>query len=216
MTTSGIIVERLALGSAVLNFSLDNGTLAGPASALRNIFVLGSVNLNVGAMFGSGGGIVKSGAGTLILTGNTPQMNFNGDIILNQGSLVARIDGVNANLGTNNVLALRGGSLEVDANGGTSTFSRALGTSLGQVNWVFGSNFGDRGSGGFSVTNGSLNVNIGGGQTLVWNGSTGGNEFFVRSGQTLRLVVFARTASSRSRIISFSTMARSGCRPRPA
>ena len=139
LTTSGIIVERLALGSNPLSFSIDNGTIAGPGASLRNIFVLGSTNFNVGATFGSGGGVVKSGVGTMILTGNTPQMNFGGDIILNQGSLVARIDGPNANLGTNNVLALRGGSLEVDANAGTSTFSRNLGTSLGQVNWVFGS-----------------------------------------------------------------------------
>jgi fibronectin-binding autotransporter adhesin len=187
LTTPGIIVERLFSGTGTASFAIDNGTLAGPGAALRNIFVTSNLNLNVGATFGTGGGIVKAGAGQLILTGNTPQMNFGGDIILNQGALIARIDGPNANLGTNNVLALRGGVLEVDANGGTSTFSRNLGTGLGQVNWVFGTNFGDRGGGGFAVSNGALNINIGGGQNLVWHGTSGGNEFFLRSGQTLRL-----------------------------
>ncbi len=123
----------------------------------------------------------------LVLTANTPQMNFGGDVIINQGVLRVRIDGATANLGTNNVLALRGGTLEADAGGGTSTFSRNLGTGLGQVNFVGGTNFGDRGSGGFSAFNGTLNVNIGGGQTLVWNGNSGGNQFFLRSGSSFRL-----------------------------
>ena len=123
----------------------------------------------------------------MVLTGTAPQMDFGGDVILNQGVLRARIDGATANLGDNNVLALRGGVLEADAGNGTSTFSRSLGTGLGQVNFVGGTNFGDRGSGGFSVVNGTLNVNIGGGQTLVWNGNSGGNQFFLRSGSTLRL-----------------------------
>jgi fibronectin-binding autotransporter adhesin len=203
LTTPGIIVERSILGSGAFTFSMEGGTIAGPASALRNIYVLGSSDsfFNVGATFlgpatSQGGGIVKSGGGTMVLTANTPQMNMGGDIFINQGALRARIDGANANLGGNNVLNLRGGVLEVDANGGTSTFSRSLGNGLGQVNWIFGTSTtrGDRGGGGFSVVNGNLNVNIGGaGATLLWNGTSGGNEFFIRSGQSLRLGSFQAT-----------------------
>ena len=73
------------------------------------------------------------------------------------------------------------------ANGSTSTFSRNLGVGAGEVNWTRGTNFADRGGGGFSVVNGNLDVNIGGaGQTLVWHGTSGGNEYFLRSGQSLR------------------------------
>ncbi len=195
LTTPGIIVERSISELGNFTFSIEGGTIAGPASALRNIFVLGSSDtfFNVGATFlgpatSQGGAIVKSGTGTMVLTANTPQLNFGGDIFINQGILRARIDGANANLGTNNVLNFRGGVLEVDANGGTSTFSRSLGNGFGQVNWIFGTTTtrGDRGGGGFSVVNGNLDINIGGGQNLVWNGSTGGNEFFIRSGQSLR------------------------------
>ena len=54
LTTPGIIVERTVSGTTGYTFTLDGGTLAGPASALRNIFVLGSTNtfFNVGATFG--------------------------------------------------------------------------------------------------------------------------------------------------------------------
>jgi len=192
LTTPGIIVERTTTGTTGYTFALDGGTIAGPAAALRNVFVLGSANtfFNVGATFGAGGGVVKSGAGVMALTGSSPQMNFGGDVVINQGVLRARIDGATANLGANNVIALRGGTLEADAGGGTSTFSRSLGNGLGQVNFVGGTNgtnFGDRGGGGFSVFNGTLNVNIGGGAALVWNGNSGGNQFFLRSGSSLRL-----------------------------
>jgi fibronectin-binding autotransporter adhesin len=189
LTTPGIIVERPTTGTSVFTFSLNGGTLAGPGTSQRNIFVLGlsSTVFNVSSTFASGGDIVKSGGGTLALTGNTPQMDFTGNVIINQGALRAKIDGATANFGTSNTLLLRGGVFEVDAGGSTSTFSRNLGTGAGEVNWTRGTNYADRGGGGFSVVNGNLDVNIGGaGQTLVWHGTSGGNEYFLRSGQSLR------------------------------
>lgn len=190
LTTHGIIVERP--GSSTVgsfSFSLDGGSIADPSFSQQNIFVLGSSNtfLNTNATFDAAGSVVKSGPGTMVLTGNDPQINSL-DLYINQGALRARIDGVNANLGIS-VLNIRGGVLEVDCNGGTSTFNRGLGRSFSQVNWNFNTStmLADRGSGGFAAVNGNLNVNIGGaGTTLVWNGSSGNNPFFVRSGQFLQ------------------------------
>jgi autotransporter-associated beta strand protein len=200
LTTPGIIVERTTSDTtAAFEFSLTNGTVTTPGGSPLNIYVLGASNtvFKVGAnIANASGSLVKSGLGTMELTGNTPQLNSVLDIYINQGALRARIDGPNANFGTNNVLHLRGGVLEVDANGGTSTFTRSLGQSLfNQVTWNFGTStmFSDRGGGGFSVVNGNLNVNIGGGTNLVWNGSSGGNEFFIRSGQSLRFGSFRST-----------------------
>ena len=189
LTTPGIIVERTVSGTTGYTFTLDGGTLAGPASARAQHLrarehqhvLQRRRNVRIGRRRGE---VRRRGHG---IDGDCPADGFFGDVIINQGVLRARIDGATANLGDNNVLALRGGVLEADAGNGTSTFSRSLGTGLGQVNFVGGTNFGDRGSGGFSVVNGTLNVNIGGGQTLVWNGNSGGNQFFLRSGSTLRL-----------------------------
>jgi autotransporter-associated beta strand protein len=196
LTTHGIIVERPGTDtSAAFTFSLENGVIDDPTFSHQNIFVLGGSNtfFDVSATFAAyetvARAVVKSGGGTMVLTGNTPQMSFGGDIYINQGAVRARIDGAGANLGTFNVLNLRGGVLEVDCNGGTSTFNRGLGRGLNQVNWNFATStmVSDRGSGGFAAVNGNLNVNIGNGQTLVWNGTSGVSPFFLRSGQYLQL-----------------------------
>ena len=188
LTTPGIIVERTVSGTTGYTFTLDGGTLAGPASAVRHLrarehqhVLQRRRNVRIGRRRGE---VRRRGHG---IDGDCPADGFLRGCDHQPGRAPARIDGATANLGDNNVLALRGGVLEADAGNGTSTFSRSLGTGLGQVNFVGGTNFGDRGSGGFSVVNGTLNVNIGGGQTLVWNGNSGGNQFFLRSGSTLRL-----------------------------
>jgi autotransporter-associated beta strand protein len=130
----------------------------------------------------------------MVLTGNSPQMNIASDVYINAGAIRAKIDGLTPSFGPNNILALRGGVLEADAGGSTHTFARDLGNTIvsgvGQVNWSNPIQLADRGGGGFSVVNGNLNVNIGNSQTLVWNGTTGGNQFFLRSGQPLRLGSF--------------------------
>ncbi len=191
VTTHGIIVERPGSGTGSFTFTLDNGIITDPSFSQQNVFVLGGSNtfFNVGATFNTAGAVAKSGTGTMVLTGTTPQLNPL-DVYINQGAIRARIDGPNANFGTSNVLHLRGGMLEVDCNGGTSTFSRGLGRDFNQVNWNFGTStmVDDRGSGGFAAVNGNLTVNVGGaGQTLVWNSTSGTNLYFLRSGQYLQL-----------------------------
>ena len=44
----------------------------------------------------SSGSVAKSGTGTLVLTGSTPQMNDVLDVYINQGAIRARIDGTTA------------------------------------------------------------------------------------------------------------------------
>jgi hypothetical protein len=144
--------------------------------------VLNGVNL------ASGGPIAKSGTGTLVLAGTTDLVNFANpatDVSINSGAIRAVITGPQATFGLNNNLRLRGGFLAIDAQGGTATFTRALGTGAGQVNWATSAE--DHGNGGFQAFNGNLTVNIGGdGRTLTWDGRTGESQFFVRDGHTLR------------------------------
>jgi autotransporter-associated beta strand protein len=188
LTTNGLMLERAPAGTTAFDFAITDGTLAGGAGP-RNVFVLGSstTSLSLGAVFAPGAPVVKAGGGLLVLTGTTDQVSIGNDVVINQGVIRGRIDGANLNFGSNNTLAFRGGLLEVDANAGTSNFTRSLGNAAGQVNWTDASNIADRGSGGFSVVNGSLAVNVGGAaEQVVWNGQTGDSRFFVRSGSALR------------------------------
>jgi fibronectin-binding autotransporter adhesin len=194
ITTNGIAVSG---GTSTSIFTLTGGSLAGTAAADRHFFVSNSgVTLAVSSNFAgsNNSSIIKAGNGILSLTGTTDQMSFPAitNIVINSGILRARIDGAGQNFGTtNNSLFIRGGVLEIDAQGGTSTFTRSLGTSAGQVNWTGGIASEirqERGSGGFAAINGTVNVNIGGaGATLVWNGSDATNRFFLRSGNALTL-----------------------------
>jgi autotransporter-associated beta strand protein len=97
----------------------------------------------------------KLGTGTLQLTAaNT----FTGGLTINAGTVQAA-DG--AGLPTASALVLAGGVL---MNNGASTFSRALGTTGGHVQWT--------GSGGFAASGGTFTVNIGGsGATQTWGGT---------------------------------------------
>jgi autotransporter-associated beta strand protein len=191
LTTNGLMFSgREITGTGTYIFSINGGTLEGAGGALRNFFVLGGSNniLNVSSnLAGSTGTIVKAGGGTLALTGTTVQL-ADGSVFLNQGALRARVDGPNQNFGPGNTVWLRGGVLEVDANGGTTTITPTLGIAAPgmAVNWTGGTDLGSVGGGGFAATNGNLNVNIGAGQTLTWNGTSGGSQFFVRSGHPLR------------------------------
>jgi fibronectin-binding autotransporter adhesin len=194
ITTNGIAVSG---GTSTSIFTLTGGSLAGTAASDRHFFVTNpGVTLAVSSNFAgsSNSSIIKAGAGILSLTGTTDQMSFPNitDIVLNSGILRARIDGAGLNFGTtNNSLNIRGGVLEIDAQGGTSNFTRSLGINAGQVNWTGGIPFEvrqERGSGGFAAINGTVNVNIGGaGATLIWNGSDATNRFFLRSGNALTL-----------------------------
>jgi hypothetical protein len=187
LTTNGIILNALS-GSPTLTIS--NGTLAGTGGSVRHVIVNGGNQQMVlnGVNLASGGPLAKSGSGTLVLTGTSDLVNFansSTDVSINNGAIRAVIGGPQATFGLNNNLRLRGGSLAVDAQGGTATFTRTLGTGAGQVNWATGAD--DHGNGGFQAFNGNLTVNIGGdGRTLTWDGRTGESQFFVRDGNTLR------------------------------
>ncbi len=196
IATAGLMLERATTGSTVFDFAITNGIVAGNGPSVRNVFVLGTntTTLSMGATFAPGAAVVKAGGGTLRLTGTTDQMAINNYVVINQGAIRARIDGPTLNFGLNNSVAFRGGILEVDASGGTSTFTRSLGVGAGQVNWINTPNVADRGSGGFAAINGNLTVNIGGdGHQLLWNGTTGDSQYFVRSGAALRFGYFTST-----------------------
>ena len=104
-------------------------------------------------------------------------MNFGGDIIINQGAIRARIDGANANLGTNNVLALRGGVLEVDAE---RRHQHLLAQSrqrprTGELGRIRRPTSAIAAAAALPSSTASQCEYRRSGQTLVWNGTSGGN-----------------------------------------
>jgi fibronectin-binding autotransporter adhesin len=194
LNTNGLMLSGQIAGSGTGVFNITGGSLGGTGGATRNIFVThggagSDTTLNISSnLAATGGAIVKSGSGFLALTGTTDQVNFaaNTDIVINAGVVRGVISGANQNFGTTNNLRLRGGVFEVNALNGNVSFTRTLGLGLGQVSWADAAVTPARGAGGFSVVDGTLTVNIGNdGRTLTWNGTSGGDEFFVRSGNGL-------------------------------
>src|SRR5262249_12009346 len=142
--------------------------------------------LNVSSnLAGTDAALNKGGPGFLVLTGTTNQVGFGAvrDVRITGGLLRAVIQGPTANFGTtNNTLEFRGGVFEVDSQGGSSSFTRDLGTSSGRANW--GRTNTNQGSGGFSAVNGTLTVNLGGATAVMnWGDTSSGS--FVRDGAAL-------------------------------
>jgi fibronectin-binding autotransporter adhesin len=121
--------------------------------------------------------LTKYGANTLIASGTN---TYSGPTTINGGALQA-LDGVglpgNSNLVLNGNLAKNAYGAAFESSG---TFSRALGTGAGQVQWT--------GDGGFSANGGKLTVSISNsGSPLVWNnrGNSLGTPGFVADGNVL-------------------------------
>lgn len=151
---SGMILVNPTVGDN--DSILTGGQLRGPAGGELVIvqnntlksFEIGSAIVD----HSSASGVLKSGAGLLVLTGTN---SYSGTTRISDGTLRA-VEG--AGLPTASMLALDGGVFEIT----TGSFTRSLGTGAGQVSLS--------GAGaGFSAFGSPLTVNIGGSAaTLVW------------------------------------------------
>ena len=163
--TTTISAGTLQLGAggttgSVAGAIVNNATLVFNYAPIQSFSTPGGVTSS--AAISGTGGVVSNGPGRTILSGS---VTYSGPTTINAGIL-------SGNLSANSNLVLNGGVYESIAN--SETFSRALGTGAGQVQWT--------GSGGFG-TSGILTVNIGGAaQSLTW-----GTTSFVPNGSDLLL-----------------------------
>jgi autotransporter-associated beta strand protein len=134
----------LDLGSLACTVQVDDGAAA----------VDGELS---GELSGAGGGLTKTGAGTLLLSNGSN--SYSGTTTVSAGALRAA-DGTG--LPTNSLLSLNGGVLET-----SGSFTRNIANAAGNnVYWTA--------NGGFAAYGSPLNVNLNGGATIDWSSATDG------------------------------------------
>lgn len=157
-----VLVNGIDLNGAARTIQTNNGEAAVDARITGNI---------------GNGSLIKTGAGTLELTGNN---TYTGQTQINAGGLLITQEGA---LGNGNLSLNSGGVLVL----GSGDFTRTLGTGNGQVQFA--------GSGGFAAYGATRVVNLGGaGGTVTW-GSSGfvplGNALYLGSDSSNATVVFS-------------------------
>jgi len=149
LTTAGILVTSAATGNMVIN----DGNLVTSAS---NEFFIDNASatstLTINANLTGGGDILKSGAGTLVLTGDDTQSGWN---YLNSGTTVL-------NGGTRGVQATAGDTYVGQAFGNTSTLTIENGGTWNSGRTVIAGNPGNYsgGTGVINQTSGTINANF--------------------------------------------------------
>ena len=155
----------LILGSATSthNVTLQNDLNLGALQReVRVIDGAGTVDGTLRDLTGTGGGLVKTGDGTLALAGTNTY----------SGATEIRAGALRGNVSANSNIQLNGGVLEIDGNTGPT-----LGTGANQLQWT--------GDGGLAAVSGTRRVRLNN-QTdiaVVWNSTSG----FVTDGHELVL-----------------------------
>ena len=157
--TINIGAGTVSLGGAASSFTGTFNVLQAcmlqfaPAAGVTNVF---------SSPIGGGGAVAQNGPGVTILAAMN---NYSGATIISSGALQASFG---AGIPATSFLALDGGVLQSNG-GGTTNFTRSLGTSGATFQWTAN-------GGGFSAGGGPMTVNIGGDSTpdtLTWGTTVG-------------------------------------------
>jgi autotransporter-associated beta strand protein len=149
LTTAGILMTSAATGNMVIN----DGNLITSASNQLFIDNASPTNtLTINANLNGGADILKSGAGTLVLTGDDTQSGWN---YLNSGTTIM-------NGGTRGVQASAGDTYVAEAFGNTSTLTIENGATWNSGRTVIAGNEGDfaGGTGTINQSGGTINSNF--------------------------------------------------------
>ena len=182
-------------GGTFGDVNTSSGLTDSTANFVRTVYVSNAgttlkVDSNLVNTLGNDAGLTKGGDGILWLNGSSNQVNFtrtstNPVLAFTVGGGVLRASSTSFDQTSSDapILALRGGVMEFDVSGASTTYSRSLGgtTTPGRVNWSNNSTAVGSGGGGFSAYTGSgagdssktLTVNIGGASAkLTWASTT--------------------------------------------
>ncbi len=183
LASTGNLFTNAFLLTGTTDFAITSsggGALANAGGLAPRYFHVGSAMLTIDAAAnGANGALVKSGAGTVVLT-NSNNSSISQPVVINQGTLRAT-PGMSLPQGE---LRFRGGVLEI-AGGGT--FSRTLGFGANRLTWsgidAVGAPIGqEQGSGGFAAFGADATVDLTpvAGTDFTWEA-----DGFVNSGHAL-------------------------------